>query len=233
MAQSVETNVSLERAKLINCIINQGLQSAAKLREESIDILTSIDNFPNQCVWGAVIRPQDQFTTHGYYLEQLKGALYTNGNSIFPVLLERPGEYRMLLPNGQLSDQEIETFRERMNVSLLVVCQLAKLRLPADVILPESFYSMVFPTPIWREYQGIVSPEQISHRVHLIDGLIKRPIIHFEPPLEVPDYEGYLERTVQELGGAIWVHAVRLPTEKDLCGPLLSLRGAKRRSNLD
>lgn len=221
-----EASGSARRAEIINRVLSKGLKSAVQLLAEGAVFSPSDDEFPREVVCGINL-----WNFHLQYgLNEtdpfFRRRLYSDCESIFPVLLERPGEKRTHnnVVRAVLEAVLKKEMEKRAAATFLVTCQYDTkedewVRGLLSHIPLNRFSYLVFPRPIYDEFQTTPNPVALPEGVKLrvVDRLVERRIEdHIDIDLEVPDYESELVQILRESTPRnLFVHGVRLPLDRD------------------
>lgn len=197
------------RAEIINDIYRTGLRSGKRLAAERRTFIGSADSELNNEIHGINLH---------YSIDRrdsLEYVLHKDGNSILPVISERPSEDTLLYDRQLLNPQDLELLTRRVHSSFLVVCFQNRIE-DVEHIPPNVFACVVFPRKIWEECSWLIASNQERKvPVKLVDKTVRRMLGHHHY-IEVPDYENAVLKILRAFKEPIFVHGVRLPTEEDL-----------------
>ena len=222
----VDSGLSRLRQKIINQVLKEGLNPSEYLQGSGFQFLASADFRLSGSVFGRAIH----FYPHNlpHYLkerqvEDIRAALFSDDNSILPVLSERRRSTLIYDLSGLKEEKRKEAIamvEKRLFASFLVVTEHRAdsvfVRLPLvsrEKVDPESFRFLIFPDKVWDALPQLPFPR---------DGVITVPDISknwkfrmSSLSLRIPDYESGIGLALSQLKKPIWVHGVRLPAEED------------------
>lgn len=197
-----ERVVGQTRNAVVSAVLTEGLKSAATLINEGREYLGSEDTIARGHVSGALVDPSTNIS--------VEDALYSEGDSVFPVLVERKGENYFFAPKPH----ELPKFENRTQSSFLVLWR----KKPDEtftsraVVPPEEMMSLVFPREVW---DGL--PEDIREKIEIpvvvVEDMVQRKVSGpvYGAELSVPNYEEALRRIWEQNHEPFLVHGVRLP----------------------
>src|SRR5688572_13072353 len=109
-----ETKLAKSRIAIIKSILRGGLKSATRLEKESISHLKSNDEEANKTLFWRNFSP--------YLINQraIMGALYSNPNSVLPVLMERNSDEELIFFRNH-TDEEKKLLETRVRSSVMLV----------------------------------------------------------------------------------------------------------------
>lgn len=232
----VKPNLLDLRRQIIESVLKNGLKSTQQLKREALAHLPSMNGLGGvREVEGCVIKPPTQHPNQESFNQALQNVLYPGDHSIFPVLIERgfdPSNLDYFYGNRygrhltRMLASEKKDAEERMRSSFLVIYKFKPDELEdleeteflgegdQDFLSPDDFAYLVFPREVYEEAKGLLNGRV---PVKIVDKFVKRKVLGLKVnTFSVPDYETTLTEIAQELGGPIWIHAVRLPTETDM-----------------
>lgn len=215
-----EHQLVLERAKIIDDIVSQGLLSAKTLHEQGRKYYGSFDDKPINLLSGYEISNRYQSVE-----KDINMVLYMRSvvGGILEVILERPderlfsGDVGNRLKNWSKRLTHGKIYEERLQSSFLVIAKGMGghgLKGSLDVPVDDIKY-LVIPVGIWQEYQRTSeNAANLNIPVKVVKDYINRTVAEI-PFLTIPNYEDALKEIFDEIG-YLWVHGVRLPTVEDL-----------------
>jgi hypothetical protein len=202
---------------ILDSVASQGLLAHDLLVDKEGGAFPSADEKARDFVAGVYLEPP----VTEEFKRRLRSGLYAGAESVFPVILERPGEtrhYRNSVP--KVTDEIIKSECERRAAaSFVVVCNSTDPdRNRQSHISPEQFTHVLMPPAVYDLYaQSQTTRFPSATKVVVVDTKVDQVIedgIHME--LALPDYEGALTQIIDSEQRSVFVHAVRLPLDDEI-----------------
>ncbi|MDC0449202.1 hypothetical protein OAL67_01185 [bacterium] len=221
IAEETLTVIEKEHRRIITDISTDGLASSETMRSQGKPAMTSVDRETSSYTFGRTLQTSDKYPNLKIFNNAVHQALYLTSDSVMPVVAERQGETTQDTALYKGAKEERRALEERLASTALFIFEgtdeaIQTLMREEKETGPESIIAILLPNDVANHFSQ-KELQNLKHPVIVVKKTIKRKLYHLDE-LRMPDYESEIKKILLQGDNPIWIHGVRLPTQKDLDG---------------